>query len=114
MGKTDNLRRAMVTKNDEFYTQLHEIENELKFYTQYFKDKIVYCNCDSPKYSKFWKYFYDNFHSLGLKKLVSTYLDSEQSYKTTYNGKTINQEKLVGNGDFRSAECIEILKECDI
>lgn len=114
MGKTDNLRRAMVAKNDEFYTQLHEIENELKFYTQYFKDKIVYCNCDSPKYSNFWKYFYYNFHSLGLKKLVSTYLDSEQSYKTTYEGKTISQEKLVGNGDFRSDECVEILKECDI
>ena len=114
MGKTDNLRRAMVTKNDEFYTQLHEIENELKFYTQYFKDKIVYCNCDSHKYSNFWKYFYDNFHSLGLKKLVSTYLDNEQSYKTTYDGETVSQEKLVGNGDFRSEECIEILKECDI
>lgn len=114
MGKTDNLRKAMVAKNDEFYTQLHEIENELKFYTQYLKDKIIYCNCDSPKYSNFWKYFYNNFHVLGLKGLVSTYLDNEQSYKTTFDGNTVKQEKLIGNGDFRSDECIEILKECDI
>lgn len=114
MSKTDNLRKAKVIKNDEFYTQLHEIENELKFYTQYFKDKIIYCNCDSPKYSNFWKYFYNNFHILGLKGLVSTYLDNEQSYKTTYDGKTVKQEKLAGNGDFRSEECVEILKECDM
>lgn len=114
MSKTDNLRKAMVAKNDEFYTQLHEIENELKYYSSYLKDKIIYCNCDSPKYSNFWKYFYDNFRILGLKGLVSTYLDNEQSYKTTYDGEIVKQEKLVGNGDFRSEECIEILKECDI
>ena len=104
----------MVVKNDEFYTQLHEIENELKFYTQYLKDKIIYCNCDSPKYSNFWEYFYNNFHVLGLKGLVSTHLDDKQSYKTSYDGITVKQEKLIGNGDFRSSECIEILKECDI
>ena len=116
MGKSDNknLHRAKCAKNDEFYTQLPEIENELKFYTQYLKDKIIYCNCDSPKYSNFWKYFYNNFHILGLKGLVSTYLDNEQSYKTTYDGETVKQEKLVGNGDFRSDECVEILKECDM
>lgn len=116
MGKSDNknLHRAKCAKNDEFYTQLPEIENELKFYTQYLKDKIIYCNCDSPKYSNFWKYFYNNFHILWLKGLVSTYLDTEQSYKTTYDGKTVSQEKLIGNGDFRSDECVEILKECDM
>lgn len=114
MGKTENLRKAMVAKNDEFYTQLHEIENELKYYSSYLKDKIIYCNCDSPKYSNFWKYFYDNFHSLGLKKLVSTYLDSVQSFKTEYDGESTTKTLLIGNGDFRSNECIEILKECDI
>jgi uncharacterized adenine-specific methylase MG184 len=114
MAKTDNLRKAMVTKNDEFYTQLYEIENELKYYSGYLKDKIIYCNCDSPKYSNFWKYFYDNFHILGLKGLVSTYLDNEQAYKTTYDGETVSQERLVGNGDFRSEECIKILKGCDV
>lgn len=114
MSKNDNLRNAKVTKNDEFYTQLHEIENELKYYSPYLRGKIVYCNCDSPRYSNFWKCFYNNFHILGLKGLVSTYLDNEQSYKTTYDGKTVKQEKLVGNGDFRSNECIDILKECDI
>lgn len=65
MSKTDNLRKARVARNDEFYTQLHEIENELKYYSSYLKDKIIYCNCDSPKYSNFWKYFYNNFHVLG-------------------------------------------------
>lgn len=108
-----NLHRAKNSKNDEFYTQLQEIENELKYHSPYLKDKIIYCNCDSPKHSNFWKYFYNNFYILGLKGLVSTYLDSEQSYKTAYDGKTVKQEKLVGNGDFRSEECIEILKECD-
>lgn len=105
---------AKANKNDEFYTKLEDIEDELVNYTDFFKDKVVYCNCDNPKYSNFWKYFYNNFHSLGLKRLVSTYLDNEQSYKTTYDGTTISQEKLIGNGDFRSKECIEILKECDI
>lgn len=114
MSKSDNLRKAKVTKNDEFYTQLHEIENELKYYSHYLEDKIIYCNCDNPRYSNFWNYLYDNFHILGLKCLISTYLDNEQSYKTTYDGKTVKQEKLVGNGDFRSDECIEILKECDV
>lgn len=114
MRNNKHFQTAKANKNDEFYTQLYEIENELKCYSSYLKDKIVYCNCDSPKYSNFWKYFYDNFHVLELKGLVSTYLDSEQSYKTTYDGTTISQEKLIGNGDFRSNECIEILKECDI
>lgn len=61
-------------------------------YPLYLKDKIIYCNCDSPKYSNFWKYFYNNSHILGLKGLVSTYLDKEQSYKTTYDGKTVKQK----------------------
>lgn len=114
MKNNKHLHIAKAAKNDEFYTKLEDIENELVHYTNFFMDKVVYCNCDSPKYSNFWKYFYDNFHSLGLKKLVSTYLDNEQSYKTTYDGTTISQEKLIGNGDFRSEECIKILKECNI
>lgn len=114
MKNNKHFHIAKATKNDEFYTKLEDIENELVHYTNFFMDKAVYCNCDSPKYSNFWKYFYDNFHSLGLKKLVSTYLDNEQSYKTTYDGTTISQEKLIGNGDFRSEECIKILKECNI
>ena len=105
---------AKANKNDEFYTKLEDIENELVHYTNFFKDKVVYCNCDSPNHSNFWKYFYDNFQPLGLKRLISTYLDNTQSFKTEYDGTTISQEKLIGNGDFRSKECIEILKECDI
>lgn len=114
MKNNKHFHTAKANKNDEFYTKLEDIENELAHYTNFFKDKVVYCNCDSPKHSNFWKYFYNNFNVLGLKGLVSTYLDSEQSYKTTYDGETVKQEKLVGNGDFRSKECIEILKECDI
>lgn len=114
MKNNSHFHTAKANKNDEFYTKLEDIENELAHYTDFFKDKVVYCNCDSPDHSNFWKYFYDNFHVLELKGLVSTYLDSEQSYKTTYDGKAVKQEKLVGNGDFRSEECIEILKECDI
>lgn len=101
---------AKANKNDEFYTKLEDIENELVHYTDFFRNKVVYCNCDSPNYSNFWKYFHDNFHSLGLKKLISTYLDSVQSFKTEYDGKTVKQEKLVGNEDFRNEECIETLK----
>ena len=114
MKNNKHFHIAKATKNDEFYTKLEDIENELVHYTNFFMDKAVYCNCDSPKHSNFWKYFYNNFNILGLKGLVSTYMDNEQSYKTTYDGVTIKQEKLVENGDFRSGECIETLKECDI
>ena len=120
-----NLNKAKKAKNDEFYTQLSDIEKELKYYKQYFKDKIIFCNCDDPEWSNFYKYFYLNFEELGLKKLICTHYDKEEpTYKLVIE-KDINGDgkidekdtvpiRLEGNGDFRNAECIELLKEADI
>lgn len=119
MSKNKNMIKAKKEKNDEFYTQLSDIENELKHYKEHFKDKIVFCNCDDPEWSNFWKYFELCFEHLGLKKLISThYEENKPSYKLELekiNGELIKTKTpLLQNGDFRSPECIEILKECDI
>lgn len=81
-----NLNAAKSAKNDEFYTQLSDIENELQYYKQHFKDKTVYCNCDNPKYSQFYKYFKDNFDKLGLKKLICSYYGKNASVITYMMG----------------------------
>lgn len=70
-GKNLNLHQAKKEKNDEFYTQLSDIENELNHYKEHFKDKVVFCNCDDPYESKFFEFFILNFESLGLKKLIT-------------------------------------------
>ena len=150
MAGGDNLRNAKKAKNDEFYTQLSDIENELKHYKEHFKDKVVYCNCDDPRESNFFKYFIRNFNRLGLKKLITTtYINSPIAntedlfgernvvYKVSINkledindydlitNELINKivkkraKKLFGDkkykpGDFRSAECVELLKQADI
>lgn len=115
MTKNNNLNLARKEKNDEFYTLLEDIERELEHYKDFFKNKIIYCNCDNPKYSNFWKYFYNNFKDFGLKKLISTYYSKDGiSYKTEYDGNEVTKTKLNGNGDFRSEECIDLLKEADI
>lgn len=125
MAGNNNLHEAKVQKNDEFYTRLVDIENELGHYTEHFKDKIVLCNCDDPQYSNFCKYFALNFNYLGLKKLITTHYEKgKQSYKLEYarvddpSGQLslpkAVQTPLQGDGDFRSEECIEILKEADI
>ncbi len=72
MAGNDNLQAAKDAKNDEFYTQLSDIEKELRYYRQHFKDKTVLCNCDDPFESNFFKYFVLNFNKLGLKKLIAT------------------------------------------
>lgn len=117
-----NLQKARKQKNDEFYTRLEDIENELKHYRPHFKGKVVLCNCDNPEWSNFWKYFHLNFEFLGLKKLISTHynMDGSSSYKLEYDGGndrdcTVGvKTELKGNGDFRSEECLEILKSADI
>jgi hypothetical protein len=116
MAKNSSLTKAKDAKNDEFYTQLPDIENELKHYREHFKDATVFCNCDDPDWSNFWKYFYLNFEVLGLKKLISTHYDPKNStYKMEYNGTDAPIfTNLEGNGDFRSTECIELLKEATI
>ena len=119
--KNSNLNAAKTAKNDEFYTQLTDIEKELKHYKHHFQDKIVFCNCDDPTWSEFWRYFHLNFAVLGLKKLISTHYDpNESTYKLEYTGGDDNnieagvKTPLTGNGDFRSDECIALLKEADI
>lgn len=112
--KNKNLHIAKQEKNDEFYTQLIDIEKEMQHYKTKFNNKIVYCNCDSEQ-SNFWVYFTTNFHSLGLKKVIGTHYTKEHSsYKIEYNGLKIIKTSLKNDGDFRSNECIEILKESDI
>lgn len=130
-----NLQKAQNTKNDEFYTQLANIEKELKHYKNQFKDKVVYCNADDPRVSNFFHYFAYNFEYLGLKKLITTsYKNTDSDNFSEHNSKTgialiyegekdggripkpenIGIIDLKGDGDFRSDESIEFLKEADI
>lgn len=152
---TRNLDKAKEAKKDEFYTQLADIENELKHYRQHFRGKTILCNCDDPYESNFFKYFANNFNAFGLKKLIATCYNgspvqgnelmidfgdfTEEPKKIAYkveitevtdvNGDgrvdladvryLIQNDKnvlsvLKENGDFRSRECIELLKEADI
>lgn len=115
------LDNAKTEKNDEFYTQLTDVSKELMHYKKYFKDKVVFCNCDDPTWSAFWKYFHLNFKALGLKKLISTHYDKgNPTYKMEYEGGDDNdieigvKTPLVGNGDFRNQECLDLLDESDI
>lgn len=116
-----HLTNAKKNKNDEFFTQLPDIENELRHYQNHFKNKVVFCNCDDPSFSNFWKYFHLNFQKLKLKKLISTHYSKEgSSYKMEYSGGNDSDRDvgiktpLIENGDFRSQECIELLKKSDI
>jgi len=131
----NNLTKAKAGKNDEFYTELTDIEKELRHYKTHFKDKVVFCNCDDPRVSNFFHYFSFNFEKLGLKKLITTcyknqnmdlFSDhkSEKAIYLEYNGdkngdnipnpEEIGIKHLQGDGDFRSKECIELLKQADI
>jgi len=150
-----NLHKANRAKKDEFYTQLIDIEKELKHYKEQFRDKVVYCNCDDPFESNFFKYFAANFNALGLKKLITTsYTKSpiaggqlslfevkglkpkgKEPFKIELNEISDNDAdgavgltdvkwllkndaniatSLKGDGDFRSDECVKLLKEADI
>jgi hypothetical protein len=134
-AKNKNLHSARNNKKDEFYTQLNDIERELKYYKNHFKGKVVYCNCDDPRVSNFFHFFSYNFEKLGLKKLIATCYKnqdmdlfsenkSEQAIYLVYEGDKNNNKvpdpneigvkKLKGDGDFRSKECIELLKQADI
>ena len=135
MAGNSNLHDSKKNKADEFYTPLSMIENELKHYKEHFKNKTVLCNCDDPRVSNFFRYFVIYFEVLGLKKVIATcyknndadlfsqettekavYLEYDGSIK--YSGEAdfakIPCKELNGNGDFRSKECIEFLKEADI
>ena len=109
------LNRARKQKNDEFYTQKKDIENELIHYHHYLKDKIVYCNCDDYRKSKFVEYFMENFEKIGLKKLISTGFSKDgQGTYSEYDGNTLKTGFLSGNGDALGEECTEILKQADV
>lgn len=118
-AKNESLTKAKIAKSDEFYTNIQDVEDELKYYKDHFKDKVVFCNCDDPEQSNFWKYFKLKFDFLGLKKLISThYHETERTYKLELekkNGELVTTKTdLMQNGDFRSPECVELLKEADI
>lgn len=134
-NRNNVLHAANKNKKDEFYTQLSDIENELRHYKEHFKGKTVLCNCDDPRVSNFFKYFTLNFEALGLKKLIATCYKncepdlfsqnvSEHSIFITYEGdkngnripdpSEMDVMPLKGDGDFRSDECIDLLKEADI
>lgn len=121
MAKNDNLHKAKDAKNDEFYTRIEDVAEELRHYKKHFAGKVVFCNCDDPTWSAFWRYFHLNFAELGLKKLISTHYDhTEPTYKMEYEGGDDNDVEvgvktlLEGNGDFRSKECLDLLDESDI
>lgn len=108
-----NLTKAKAAKNDEFYTRLEDIEKELKHYTEHFKGKVVYCNCDDANRSNFFKYFSTNYQKLGLKKLITSGLKIDGTGVVAIQ-KGDDIDIYDGDGDFRSEECIEFLKEADI
>lgn len=135
LGSVKYLHKAKSEKNDEFYTVLSDIEREVKHYKNHFKKKVVLCNCDDPRVSNFFHFFTHNFEKLGLKKLITTCYknqnadlfsqhDSEKAIYLEYSGdknrnsipdpEEIGIKHLNGDGDFRSDECIELLKKADI
>ena len=135
MADNSPLIAAAAARKDEFYTQLTDIERELSYYQNHFKGKVVYCNCDDPTVSNFFKYFSLKFQDLGLKKLITTCYknqerdlfsqhDVEQAISLEYDGfregeripnvDDIGVRYLQSDGDFRSEECIEILKRADV
>ena len=134
MANSD-LNAAKKAKKDEFYTQLSDIENELRHYKDHFRGKTVFCNCDDPRVSMFFHYFAYQFEALGLKRLITTCYknqtpdlfsqhDCERAIWLEYLGdkngnripdpEEIGIRQLQGDGDFRSQECIELLKQADI
>ena len=114
------LHRAKRVKNDEFYTRMTDIEKELKNYKDFFKEKVVYCNCDrvdGENRSNFFVYFTKYFKEFGLKRLICTsYNKGGKGKLFIYDGDT-NLNDIIdmdGDGDFRSEECVKWLKECDV
>lgn len=130
------MAKARTEKKDEFYTKLETIENELAHYKQHFKNKTVYCNCDDPRESMFFRYFLENFDNLKLKRIISScYISqdynlfnieemNEKAVWMDYSGEKVNgkiptvneleKKELIGDGDFRGQESIKLLKESDI
>ena len=127
------LQKAKKSKSDEFYTQLCDIESELKHYKKHFNNKVIFCNCDDPRISNFYKYFSDNFEELGVNKLLTScyrekagdlFNEASDESGFSFEYRNTNEEKgklsspdilhFKGDGDFRSSESIDLLKKSDI
>ena len=127
-ANNNTLHKAKISKSDEFYTLLEDIERELVFYKEHFKGKTVYCNCDNPKESNFFRYFFNNFKTLGLKKLIASYyVSNSQDLFSDFAPKSGEYIECIitdtdidiselpiktfkGDGDFRSQECVSLLQ----
>lgn len=124
MSNNSNLHHAKKARNDEFYTMLSDIEDELIHYLEHLKDKVIYCNCDNPYVSNFFRYFANNFKALGIKKVIATcYNNGKGAFKSILEHQVEDVEKwlnnnnvtlLEGDGDFASEECVKLLDEADI
>ena len=135
MADNKKLQNAKATKNDEFYTQYNTIADEIGHYRKQLEGQVIYCNCDDPTWSEFWRYFHSNFYSLKLKKLIATHYqeNSEPSYAMIYEGgddfnmnagdvieikgntTIVNGEEVFYTaGDFRSDDCIKLLREATV
>ena len=121
-----SLNKAHINKNDEWYTRLEDIEDEISMHEDYvrqFEGKTVLCNCDDPEWSNFFLFFRLHFKQLKLKKVIFTHyeMNGSPSYKLEWDGSYIGYDTLnliktplKGNGDFRSPECVALLDECDV
>lgn len=118
MPGNTNLRAAQRLARDEFYTQLTDIERELQHYWAQLRGKTVLCNCDDPGTSQFFVYFRDHFHELGLQRLLASCVSrpelGQKAVYARFDGKKLSIRPLKGTGDFRSAECLEILCQADV
>lgn len=117
MPGNTNLQAAQREKNDEFYTQLSDIEAELPHCREHFKGRSVYCNCDSPETSNFWRFFQEHFEDYGLKQLTATYKAPDACLtvlEEQRGGVAISRRMLTQGGDFRSDECIQLLRQAEI
>ncbi|MBD5325588.1 MAG: adenosine deaminase [Bacteroides sp.] len=124
-GSNSLLHNAKSSKSDEFYTLMPDIERELAYYRNAFSGKVVYCNCDDPERSNFFLYFKQNFHKLGLKKLIASCYNKQAQdlfspasccgHYCIYDGSgPVELRDLKGDGDFRSSECTQLLEDSDI
>ena len=124
MSNNKNMHKAKVAKDDEFFTLYTDVEKEISLYSQYIKDKVIYCNCDDPYVSNFFRYFANNFKDLGIKKVIATcYNNGKGAFKAVLEHQVEDVEKwlnngnvtlLDGDGDFASEECVKLLDEADI
>lgn len=118
MTTNKNLHSAKKQKNDEFYTQIKDIEQELMHYEHHFYEKTIYLNCDDPQSSEFWKFFVQKFKDYHIKKLIATHYESNKPNFIYEINATDTQRTIItpfpSNGDFKSKPCIKLLQETDI